>query len=58
VFATAVEPRLASAACRSRTDGNTEQITSQLAMKLATAAAATSSTCAHVIRPMLAHTLR
>src|SRR6202050_5022052 len=58
VFATALEPRLTTAASRSRIDGSTEQIMIQVAAMLATAAATTSSTCAHVIAPMLDCTLR
>ena len=58
VFATALEPRLTTAASRSRIDGSTWQIMIQVAIMLAAAAAATTSTWAHVIASMLAHTLR
>ncbi len=58
VFATALEPRLTTAASRSRIDGSTEQITNQEETMLPAAAAAMSRTCGHVIAPMLAHTLR
>jgi len=58
VFATALEPRLTTAASRSRIDGRTEQIMIQVKAMLATAAAVTSSAWAHVIACMLAHTLR
>ena len=58
VFATALEPRLTTAASRSRIDGSTEQITIQPQAMLPAAAAAMSSACGHVIAPMLAHTLR
>lgn len=58
VFATALEPRLTTAASRSRIEGRTEQIMIQVETMLATAAAATSSTCDPVIPFMLAHTLR
>ena len=58
VFATALEPRLTTAASRSRIDGRTWQIMIQVAIMLAAAAAATSRTPAHVIASMLAHTLR
>jgi hypothetical protein len=58
VFATALEPRLTTAASRSRTDGSTEQITIQDEAMLPAAAAATSKACGHVIAPMLAHALR
>ena len=57
VFATALEPRLTTAASRSRIDGRTEQIVIQAEAMLAAAAAATSSAWAHVIAPMLAQTL-
>jgi hypothetical protein len=40
---TAVEPRLTAAACLSRIDGSTAQITSQPAAKLATAATASEA---------------
>jgi len=58
VFATALEPRLTTAASRSRIDGSTEQIMTQVETMLAAAAAATSRTCGQAIAPMLAHTLR
>ena len=58
VFATALEPRLTTAASRSRTDGSTEQITIQVEAMLPAAAAATSKACGHVIALMLAHALR
>ena len=58
VFATALEPRLTTAASRSRIDGSIEQIMIQVETMLAAAAAATSSAWAHVIACMLAHTLR
>jgi hypothetical protein len=57
VFATALEPRLTTAAWRSRIDGSTEQIMNQYEAMLAAAAAATSRACGHVIVCMLAHTL-
>ena len=56
--ATALEPRLTTAASRSRIDGSTEQIMTQAEAMLAAAAAATSRTCGQVIAPMLAQTLR
>src|SRR5580692_2704179 len=58
VFATAFEPRLTTAASRSRIDGSTEQIMIQVVIMLPAAATATSSTWVHVIACMLAHTLR
>lgn len=58
VFATALEPRLTTAASRSRIDGSTEQITTQEEAMLPATAAPTSSACGHDIAPMLAHTLR
>ena len=58
VFATALEPRLTTAASRSRIDGSTEQIMTQAEAMLAAAAPATSKTCGQVIAPMLAPTLR
>ena len=58
VFATAPEPRLTTAASRSRTDGSTAQITVQAVTMLAAAAAAMSRACGHVIAWMLAHTPR
>jgi hypothetical protein len=58
VFATALEPRLTTAASRSRIEGRTEQIMTQTEAMLAAAAAARSSICGQVIAPMLAHTLR
>jgi len=58
VFATALEPRLTTAASRSRTDGSTDQITNQDEAMLAAAAAPMSNACGHVIAPMLAHALR
>jgi hypothetical protein len=58
VFATALEPRLTTAASRSRIDGSTEQIMIQVETMLARATAAMSSPWAHVIACMLAHALR
>ena len=58
VLATALEPRLTTAASRSRIDGSTWQIMIQVVIMLAAAAAAMSSTWAHVIACRLAHTLR
>jgi hypothetical protein len=49
---------LTTAASRSRTAGSTEQMTIHDKTMLATAAAATSSACCHVIAPMPAHALR
>jgi hypothetical protein len=57
VFATALEPRLTTAASRSRIDGRTEQITIQAEAMLAAAAAPTSRACGHVIALMLDSTL-
>ena len=57
VFATALEPRLTTAASRSRIDGRTEQIMTQVVAMLAAAAAATSRTCGQVIALMLDCTL-
>jgi len=57
VFATAVEPRLTTAASRSRIAGRTAQITIQPDARLPAAAATTSRICAQVIIWMLAHTL-
>ncbi len=57
MFATALDPRLTTAASRNRIAGSTEQIMIQVEIMLAAAAAATSSTSAHVIAPILAHTL-
>ena len=58
VFATALEPRLTTAASRSRIEGRTEQIMIQVETMAAAAAAATSSACHPVIACRLAHTLR
>ncbi len=58
MFATALEPRLTTAASRSRIDGSTEQITIQPETMLPAAAAAMSSTWGHVIALMPANTLR
>jgi hypothetical protein len=58
VFATALEPRLTTAASHSRMDGSTEQIMTQAQAMLAATAAATSSAWVHVIAPVLAHALR
>jgi hypothetical protein len=58
VFATALEPRLTTAASRSRIDGSTEQIMIQVETMLAMATAATSSIWDHVIACMLPHALR
>jgi len=44
VFATALEPRLTTAASRSRIEGRTAQIMTQVEIMLAAAAAATSRT--------------
>ena len=57
VFATALEPRLTTAASRSRIDGSTEQIMIQTVTMLMTAVVATSVTCSHVMACRLAHTL-
>ena len=57
VFATALQPRLATAAWRSRIEGSTAQIMNQYEAMLAAAAVATSRACGHVIACMLAHTL-
>jgi hypothetical protein len=57
VFATALEPRLTTAASRSRIDGRTEQIMIQAEAMLAAAATPTSRACGHVIAPMLESTL-
>ena len=57
MLATALEPRLTTAASRSRVDGRTEQIMIQAEAMLAAAAAAMSSAWAHVIAPMLVHAL-
>ena len=56
MFATALEPRLTTAASRNRIDGRTEQIMIQAEAMLA-AATPTSSACGHVIAPMLDSTL-
>jgi hypothetical protein len=58
VLATALEPRLTTAASRSRIDGNTEEIMIHHETMLATAAAAMTSICGAVIAAMLDHTLR
>jgi len=58
VFATALEPRLTTAASRSRIDGSTEQITIQPEAMLAAAVTAMSSACGHVIALMPASTPR
>jgi len=58
VFATAPEPRVTTAAWRSRIDGSTAQITVQEQTMLPAAAAAMSRVCGHVIASMLAHTPR
>ena len=57
VFATALEPRLTTAASRSRIDGRTEQIVIQAEAMLAAAAAPTGKACGRVIAPMLDSTL-
>ena len=57
-FATALEPRLTTAASRSRIDGSTEQIMTQAEAMLAAAVAATSRTCGQVIAAIVAPTLR
>jgi hypothetical protein len=57
VFATALQPRLATAAWRNRIEGSTAQIMNQYEVILAAAAVATSRACGHVIACMLAHTL-
>src|SRR6202042_164664 len=58
VLATADEPRLTTAAWRSRIDGSTAQIAIQPVSRLAAVAAASSSAWPHVIASMVAHTLR
>ena len=57
VLATALEPRLTTAAWRSRIDGSTAQIMIQVETILATAVAAMSSISGTVIASTLAHTL-
>ncbi len=58
VFATALEPRLTTAASRSRNAGSTAQIMNQYEAMLRAAVMPTSSACGHVIASRLAHTLR
>ena len=58
VFATALEPRLTTAASRSRIDASTAQIMNQYEAMLAAAVTPTSSACGQAIPSRLAHTLR
>ena len=58
VLATAFEPRLTVAACRSRSAGSTARMVIQYETMLAIAAMATRRTCGQVIACTLAHTLR
>src|SRR5580693_4806592 len=57
-FATALEPRLTTAAWRSRNAGSTAQIMNQYEARLAAAVTAMGSACRQVIAARLACTLR
>jgi hypothetical protein len=58
VLATAEEPRLTTAASRSRTPGSTAQMASHPVTRLAAVAAVRSSACPQLMASMVAHTLR